>query len=92
MQFLAKCFLRRDSAPALGISVFGLTWLNSVESLYIEDSIMNLQREAKDTQLEQWAPGGVRLGDASLRLMARWLCFCADSLLSACFKSLLAMN
>lgn len=92
MQFLAKCFPRRDSAPAFSISAFGLTWLNSVESLSIEYSTIDLQGEAKDTQLEQWAPGGVRLGDASLRLVARWLCFCADSLLSACFKSPLAMN
>ena len=60
--FLPNVSLRRDSAPALSSAAFGLTWLNSVESLSMEDRTMDLQREAKDTQLEQWATGGVRLG------------------------------
>lgn len=49
MEFLAKCFLRGDSLPVLSISASGPTWLNSVESFYIEDSIMDPRGEAKDT-------------------------------------------
>lgn len=51
-----------------------------------------IYRERPRTHTGTAGPWGSQAWDASLRLRARWLCFCADSLLSACLKSLLATH